>query len=271
MIYMIGRWNDVARDLAPKGFVTEGITFGIRGIVPDSGNPSSILSNLKVREALEYAINRPQMVSAIGFGFYTALEQAATPFNNGWIPDYKGRSYNPEKARELLKEAGYPNGFKTTIYAGVHLTGREIESIQAYWKEINVEVNIQMVTPAKWLDLEANGWSDGYYSAGLTSQGTEAIYGTWIKRYWAPDSRRFPCIQRSPEFLDAIKAAFAEPDPDKQRTLYQNVNRLLMKDAIVIPMWYDLAPWTISKKVHDAGITNWEDPAVRSFGKTWLE
>ena len=105
----------------------------------------------------------------------------------------------------------------------------------------------------------------------MTLLGSEANYGTWIKRYWAPDSGRFPNIIRSPEFLAAVKAAFAESDPAKQKDLYQKVNRMLMENAIVIPLWYDKAMWTMSKVVHGADIVNWTDPAGRGFGKAWLD
>ncbi len=76
---------------------------------------------------------------------------------------------------------------------------------------------------------------------------------------------------RSPELTEAMNAAFAEPDPVKQKALYQTVNRMLMENAIVIPLWYDKAMWTISKSVHGADIAGWTDPAGGGFGKAWLD
>jgi hypothetical protein len=46
---------------------------------------------------------------------------------------------------------------------------------------------------------------------------------------------------------------------------------MLMDNAIVIPLWYDKAIWTMSTAVRGADIINWTDPAGRGFGKAWLD
>jgi len=271
MIYMIGRWTEQARDLVPRGYKAEGTTFGMRGLVPDSGNPDSTLANVKLREAVEYSIDRPKIAKAIGYGYFGALEQAAAPHTNGWIPDYKGRSYDPEKAKQILAEAGHADGFKTTIYAGVHLTGDEIEAIQAYMEAVGIEVNVEIISIGKWLELERNGWNNAYYSAGLTCMSTEANYGSWLEKYWVEDCDRFPNVLKSPERVEAMRVALIEPDVEKQKELYQEVNRILMKEAMVIPLWYDPALWTMHTYVMDSAAGGWVEAPERGFGKAWLD
>jgi len=270
VIYYVGRWGEVARDMVPKGFVAQGMNMGVRGIFADSGNSGSILSSLKVREAVEYAIDREKITKALGNDYAFALYQMSPPHTNGYIPDYSGRQYNPDKARQLLTEAGYPDGFETTIYAGVPVSGNEIPAIQAYLKAVNINVNIESTSVAKWLDQEANGWSNGYYTAGMQCLSTEANFGTFLSRYFVDGSGRYPNIKKSDELKQTIAAGLVEPSTMGQKTLYQKANQLMMQDALFLPLWYDQLVWVMTKEVHDLPASAWEKPEEFSFAQTWL-
>ena len=100
---------------------------------------------------------------------------------------------------------------------------------------------------------------------------SEGNYGSWLEKYWVEDCDRFPNVLKSPERIAAMNAAMAEPDIEKQRALYQEVNRILMKEAIVIPLWYDPALWTMHPYVMDSAAGGWDDPTERGFGKAWLD
>lgn len=75
--------------------------------------------NPKVREALNYAINRPALVK-VAFAGYATPATGVVPPSIAYAQSYKPWPYDPVKARELLKEAGYPNGFSTRC--GRHIT-----------------------------------------------------------------------------------------------------------------------------------------------------
>ncbi len=269
-IYYVGRWGEVARDMVPKGFVAQGSNMGVRGIMPDSGNSGSTLSNLKLREAVEYAIDREKIAKALGNDYAFSLDQASPPHTNGYIPDYKGRTYDPNKAKALLTEAGYPNGFETTIYAGVHISGNEIPAIQAYLKAVNINAKIESTSIAKWLDQESNGWSNGYYTSGMQCLATEANYGTFLARYFTKDNGRYPCVSRSDELLATMTAGLAEPDVAKQKEYYQKANRLIMQDALIIPLWYDQIVWVMTKQVHGLPCSAWTTALDQSYVNVWL-
>jgi peptide/nickel transport system substrate-binding protein len=85
---------------------------------PDSKNPDSPWSNVKVRMAAEYAIDREGLYSAFGYGFGGPAYQVATSASLAFDPALasKYRKYDLAKAKQLLTEAGFPNGFKTTLY-----------------------------------------------------------------------------------------------------------------------------------------------------------
>ena len=108
-------------DLEKKGFVRNS---GYAGLPPtiflNTTDPNKPTGKLKVREAIEYALDKPAMAKALGFGYATPLKMTAPEGEWGYDPAYKGRPYDPQKAKQLLSEAGYPNGLKLKlmIHAG---------------------------------------------------------------------------------------------------------------------------------------------------------
>ncbi len=112
--------------------------------------------NPKVREALELAIDKRAIVDNFHYGF-TALNQSLYSLGSfGWRREQgeKNSPYDPKRAKELLREAGYPDGFATTIHFGV-FTGRPgqpeaLEAIASYWQDIGVNLTIVQHDPTEF-------------------------------------------------------------------------------------------------------------------------
>jgi ABC-type transport system substrate-binding protein len=85
------------------------------GIMFDSGNPDSPFANLKVRQAVMHAVDTEAIAKSVLNGLAVPTNQYNTPASPFYNPDVKGYPYDPEKAKQLLAEAGYPNGFKTKL------------------------------------------------------------------------------------------------------------------------------------------------------------
>jgi peptide/nickel transport system substrate-binding protein len=75
------------------------------------------LHDIRVREAVEYAINRPSMAEKLGQGYFEPLTQMASKTWPGYVEGYDPRPFNTEKAKQLLAEAGYPNGLTLKMLA----------------------------------------------------------------------------------------------------------------------------------------------------------
>ena len=103
-------------DLEKKGFVRN---FGYAGLPPtiffNTTDPNKPTGKLKVREAIEYALDKAAMAKALGFGYAVTPEDDGARRRVGIRPGYKGRTYDPQKAKQLLSEAGYPNGLKLKL------------------------------------------------------------------------------------------------------------------------------------------------------------
>jgi ABC-type transport system substrate-binding protein len=103
-----------AQELQKAGYEMYTEAGGTFALLPDSKNNDSPWSNLNVRLAASYALNRENLNSALGYGFTKPAYQIYPSFAQTALPNLDKHLYNPDKARSLLKEAGYPSGFKTT-------------------------------------------------------------------------------------------------------------------------------------------------------------
>lgn len=93
--------------------------------------------NPKVREALNYAINRQALVK-VAFAGYATPATGVVPPSIAYAQSYQPWPYDPAKARELLKEAGYPDGFSTTLWSSHnHSTAQKCCSLpNSNWRRL---------------------------------------------------------------------------------------------------------------------------------------
>jgi peptide/nickel transport system substrate-binding protein len=141
---------DKAVELEKEGFIIIGQPVSMRAIAGDSAHPESIFYNKKVREAVEYAINREEL-TLLGHGWWEPVNQYASKKANGYNPGLIGRPYNPEKARQLLKEAGYSNGIKTKLIGSVTDPKDALAQIQRDLLKVGIDVKIEMYDSGKFI------------------------------------------------------------------------------------------------------------------------
>jgi peptide/nickel transport system substrate-binding protein len=147
-------------DLLQKGFQVTKDYISIACFVPDSKNPNSPFANVKVRQAIEYAINRPELAALIGYGKYVPLTYLAAP---GSLADPGGdpHAFNVQKAKDLLKEAGYPSGFKTQLLT-IQRDAVTAAAIQGYLKAVGIDCTLDMADTSRYYNQiwTTTGWSD---------------------------------------------------------------------------------------------------------------
>jgi peptide/nickel transport system substrate-binding protein len=147
---------------------------------PDDANADSPFSNVKVRQALEYAIDREAIGKTLGYGFFNAAYQWARPGAVGYIPDLDVRKYDPAKAKQLLAEAGYPNGFKCQL--GTNIYPNHSQAIQGYLKEVGIDASIwDLSAPGAYANAQTQGYHDALFIAAAASfqnmlQSVQIIY-----------------------------------------------------------------------------------------------
>ncbi len=240
-----------------------------RGMFGDSKNPDSIWSNKKVREAIDYAIDKDALSNELGSGLPKPLYQFGISENPFYNPDLKPRKYDPEKARQLLAEAGYPNGLKTTVSAPGSSWPQSWVAIQGYLAKVGIDLQIDLVNRPKYLKfrfqgaLEKNGSSLIVYIA-------EANYLLSLKNYLMASAPQYQQMARPEGFDDLVKKAVMERDPETRKAFIHQATKLLHDHVTFIPI--NAEPWiaAVGKHVHDIDFPTYVSPNAESFTRAWM-
>lgn len=204
---------------------------------------SSPLRILKIRQAINYAIDRQKMVKYL-------RNNMGTPGTSGFIPvgmpgfDAKavqGYSYNPDKARQLLKEAGYPDGdsLPPIVLHSTEAYRSLIEYVQGQLDKIGIKTSVEITQGASLREL-------------VGKNGVNFFYGTWIADY--PDGENYLSVFYSknkipwgPNYtgfnnkpFDALfDESYHTPDDAKRYALYRQMDNLVMQHSPVVVLYYD--------------------------------
>jgi peptide/nickel transport system substrate-binding protein len=197
-------------------------------IVPDGANKDSPFANIKVRQALEYAIDRNELAS-IGKGYWQPAFQMAVPSDARYVPELAARKYDVAKAKQLLAEAGYPNGFQTTLVANSTFNRDVLVATQAYLKAVGIDGVIDVQEAPRFADSQSKGWK------GLLFSGTPIVGN--VQSIWNRfGGQTYPSMYRT-TFQQKLDAAITEPDYGKRLQYLKDMVSLMYNDAMLVPLY----------------------------------
>lgn len=153
-----------AKDLEGSGVTVKkletGLGASITGIISDSANPSSPFADVRVRQAMAYAIDVKAIVDTQLFGYGVLTNQWAAPGAWSYNPDVKGYPYNPDKAKQLLTQAGYANGFKIKMPVNNNPELVQIfTAIQGFLGKIGIDAQLEPIENARYVQFtQQSGW-----------------------------------------------------------------------------------------------------------------
>lgn len=195
-------------------------------------NTKEPFNNVKVRQALSFAIDRQAIMdyladgrgAAVGSSMYPAFQKYFRPE----LVDYY--SYDVEKAKQLLADAGYPDGFEMTITVPSnyqpHVDTAEVIAEQL--KAIGVTVNIDLVDWGTWLSKVYQGRD--YQSTVIGVDASMMTARAMLERFSSDSGSNFTNFS-DPEYDRIFKEAIACTDDAKQVELYGQLQTILTKDA----------------------------------------
>ncbi|HBN97290.1 MAG TPA: glycosyl transferase [Firmicutes bacterium] len=199
------------------------------------------LNDVRVRQALNYATDRQGLVDAILWGRATVAHSPLAPQYFGYDPTVQGYSFDPEKARELLAEAGYPNGFTMSI------TVQESESqyaevLQGNWRDVGVNVIVDQLENALWSakvfsPLEENETMSSFASWSSILDADLMLTPLFATRSFPPASANLGFFSNAR--LDEILAqAVNEVNPNVREELYFEAQRIINDEAAHVTLYY---------------------------------
>lgn len=260
--------GEQAAMLKTQGFEVISMSIGPISFIPDSKNPDSPFSKKKVRQAVSYAINREAIVKARGFGFWSAANQITGPDNLGYIKDLDFGQYDPERAKQLLKEAGYPNGFNMTIYVMPAMVDRDaMVAVQRYLGEVGIKVDLDFPDGGAYT---AKRWNDGWKN-GLMAQHTRmlATFNITYNFYWNDKAfSQWDSMARPEGLVEKIEESLRTLTSED--TKGQELTRVMAEDAMFIPLYYVYEMYVLQPEVRDTGYTKWSASTVNTPENTWL-
>lgn len=227
----------------------------------------------RVRQAFNYAVDKEVIVREIARMGHVPAIGVLPPWLPGYDADLRGYDYNPAKARELLAEAGYPNGAGFPVVQlwsnqQAASTQAELAAYQRYLAAIGVQVEIHFAPD--WRAFRAR-----------LEQGILPIFRLlWIANIPDPDSMLFPLLHsasptnrtfyRNPHVDQLLEQARKAPDEAQRIALYREVERIALYDAPLITQHYSILEYLYQPYVQGVDLS-WLGSREIPLRKIWLK
>lgn len=197
------------------------------------------LTKKKVRQAINYAIDKKSIVDNLYLGTASVAKNGMPPFMLGYNDDIQDYEYNPAKAKQLLAEAGYPNGFEVQLY--VMPVSRPYmfdppkigEAIQSYLGAVGIDVSIYQVDWGTYLQETESGMHNMCLLGWTGDNGDpdnfmNVLYGPNSANIGAAGNYAF--ILRE-DLQDALTAAVRMYDVNERARYYKLAQEIIHEEA----------------------------------------
>ncbi len=210
----------------------------------------------EIRQAINYGIDRVKMMRYI-------RNNIGAPAVNGFVPDglpsfskeLKGYDYNPAKARELLAQAGYPNG-KGLPEITLHTTSQYLdlcEYIQHQLSEIGVKIKIEVNPPGTHGEMVANAqslfWRKSWIADYADAENFLALY---YSKNFTPKGPNYTLFKND-KYDKLYETALNEVNDSLRYILYREMDSIIIDNSPVVPLYYDRVLRFVNKDVQGLG------------------
>jgi peptide/nickel transport system substrate-binding protein len=259
-------WNvpiDQAQQLraVPNLQVASGDTLRVAFVLLNASEttPAPPLRDVRVRRAIMHAINREAMLKSLVPEGAKLLHVFCHPSQFGCIdegaPHY---AYDPAKARQLLAEAGFPNGFEIDLYA--YRDRAHIEAMIGYLRAVGIRANLRFLQLPAMQEAHRSGkvamvhwtWGPSVFDVSAT---TPIFFGSY------PDD-----LNRDNEVRDLLARADKSLDPDTRKQNYGRALALIEERAYALPL-YSIPVYYVANK--DLAFRAYSDEVTRFWEMSW--
>jgi peptide/nickel transport system substrate-binding protein len=216
--------------------------------------PRNPLKDLRVRQALSLALNRQAIVERVMEGEAQAAGQLLAPVFFGTSPNLPVPEYNVQRARQLLTEAGYPNGFRMTMHGPIGRYTNDTKIIEAaaqMFTRIGVQATVETIPQAAFFTRASSGangdpefsfilvgWGAGTGEASESLRGLVATFNRQTGMGAANRGR-----YSNPAVDQPLQEAFRTVNDEARGALLRQSMEAAVRDLGVIPILYPLNTW----------------------------
>jgi peptide/nickel transport system substrate-binding protein len=191
------------------------------------------LKDKRVRQAINYAVDVDAIQQALlnGMGTRIALTLPANGF--AYDPAWKPYAYDPKKAKTLLTEAGYPNGFEVPFMTrkGRYMKDAEIvEATAGFLAKVGIKAKIQYLEPGVWGQVSEKKGREGITFPGWSGRDPQLV--------WAPllMTGQYQSYYSNPELDELLAAGASTIDPKARKEIYSKAAAIIKEEAPHLPM-----------------------------------
>jgi peptide/nickel transport system substrate-binding protein len=210
-------------------------------------------SDVRVRRAITHAIDKPEVVKGAMFGLGRILGSNVDPLNPFFVDMAKAVPHDPAKAKQLLAEAGYPNGFDAVLRVPPQYpyTVRTGEVLVGQLAKVGIRVTLEQIEWGQWLDRV---YKQADYDLTIIGHAEAWDAGNYAnpKYYYRYDS---------PKLQDVYKQSEATLDDKRRKELYAQLQKMMADEAPAV--WLYVYPRLVAARKGVQGI--WKDLPTPSF------
>lgn len=219
-------------------------------------SPSSEIQSKKIRQAINYGFDRVKMIRYLRNGI-------GIPAVNGFIPkglagfnNMKGYTYQPEKAKELVRQYMEESGNNNpSIAIGTNSQYLDLcEFIQRELEKIGVQVQIDVVPPSTLRQMKSSGELAIFRASWIADYpDAENYLSLFYSKNFTPNGPNYAHFKNN--IYDSLYvASLSLTNIEKRKLLYEKMDSIIIEEAPVVPLYYDMAVRFVSKKVSGLGI-----------------
>lgn len=213
----------------------------------DEGYPTS---DQRVREAIDLAINNESLTEHVLGGAATPVRSRVTPGNTGAHEDlFDTFNYDPDRAKELLDEAGYGDGFEMTLHGpnGRYTKDKDVqEMIAGMLEEVGITVNLDLMEWSNFVELRAAfAHEDAYFIAYGNSQFDAALALDMTRSERAMELQGY----KNEELDEILDKAEVNMDLDERIEQYKKAQEIVAEDLPYIYLYAEMSNYGVSDRI----------------------
>jgi peptide/nickel transport system substrate-binding protein len=243
------------------------------GICPNTAHPDSKFQDIRLREAVEYALDKAAIAQALGHGLYQPIKSLPIEGEWGYDPD-RGRDYDPVKAAELMDDAGYSteNPLKVKLLSlNDPVTQDAVTMIKSQLDAVGFDVELDLADPGRfygtvfWLmpdDLGPDADLSWYFAGGMDTTYLQ----TYIRWFSNEPFSWLSYLGRTEEQAEMDKQAMAALEIEEQVEWTGKLMDYMSENALMIPVYGATAYVIQQPYVHSGqytqGFVRWQTEEV---------